>query len=71
MFIESYFCREVMAHEKLLNMSSRVDWKVNFFVKIMVLAYILFQACATDKASETDMVKEFRKNFSPFDFTLE
>ena len=37
----------------------------------MVLAYILFQACATDKASETDMVKEFRKNFSPFDFTLE
>ena len=31
MFIESYFCREVMAHEKLLNMSSRVDWKVDFF----------------------------------------
>jgi len=49
------FGREVMAHEKLLNMSSRIDWK----------------ACATDKASETDMVKEFRKNFSPFDFTLE
>merc|ERR1719244_797989 len=49
------FGREVMAHEKLLDMSSRVDWK----------------ACVTDKASETDMVKEFRKNFSPFDFTLE
>jgi len=44
-----------MAHEKLLDMSSRVDWK----------------ACVTDKASETDMVKDFRKNFSPFDFTLE
>merc|ERR1711872_598063 len=45
------FGREVMAHEKLLDMSSRVDWKV----------------CVTDKASETDMVKYFRKNFSPFD----
>ena len=61
-----------MANEKLLNMSSRVDWKVDFRLYYKSKSQnILFQACATDKASETDMVKEFRKNFSPFDFTLE
>jgi len=49
------FGREVMADQKLLNMKDRIDWKV----------------CATDKATETEVTKEFRKKFEPFDFTLE
>jgi len=49
------FGREVMADPRLLNLESRVDWKV----------------CVTDKATETETVKEFRKQFAPFDFTLE
>ena len=42
-------------HPRLLDMAERVDWK----------------ACSQAKEEETEMTKQFRKKFSPFDFTLE
>lgn len=49
------FGREVMADKRLLDLEARVDWKV----------------CSTDKETETEAVKQFRKIYQPFDFTLE
>ena len=69
-------CREVMADQKLLNMKDRIDWKVPTAVLTIMLLKTKFvtlalQVCATDKATETEVTKEFRKKFEPFDFTLE
>jgi len=47
------FGREVLADSKLLDMEDRVDWKT----------------CSMSKEEETECTKEFRKSFSPFDFT--
>ena len=44
-----------MADKRLLDLEARVDWKV----------------CSTDKETETEAVKQFRKIYQPFDFTLE
>jgi len=49
------FGREVMSNGQLLDMEDRVDWKT----------------CQVSKEEETEMTKEFRKMFSPFDFTME
>merc|ERR1719244_356847 len=49
------FGREVMADKKLLDMEDRVDWKI----------------CVTNKDDEIEATKQFRKNFSQFDFTAD
>jgi hypothetical protein len=49
------FGREALAHQLVLNMPDRVDWKT----------------CQTAKSQETEMVAEFRKVFKSFDFTLD
>eukprot|EP00088_Acartia_fossae_P069650 TRINITY_DN9155_c0_g1_i3.p1 TRINITY_DN9155_c0_g1~~TRINITY_DN9155_c0_g1_i3.p1 ORF type:complete len:523 (+),score=146.82 TRINITY_DN9155_c0_g1_i3:40-1608(+) len=49
------FGRDVLCGPDLLDMPDRVDWR----------------NCQLSKEEETDQVKEFRKKFSPFDFTME
>ena len=64
-----------MSNGQLLDMEDRVDWKTCQVSKvrkdgpqkvfILTLINIWFQE------EETEMTKEFRKMFSPFDFTME
>jgi len=49
------FGREVVANTQLLDLEDRVDWKT----------------CQVSKDEETEMTKEFRKMFAPYDFTME
>lgn len=49
------FGRDVLCGDKLLDLPERVDWK----------------SCKLDKDEETEQTKQFRKQFSQFDFTLE
>lgn len=49
------FGREVVGNTQLLDMEDRVDWKT----------------CQVSKDEETEMTKEFRKMFTPYDFTME
>ncbi|XP_069681635.1 CWF19-like protein 1 [Periplaneta americana] len=48
------FAREVLANEELLNMVDRADWR----------------DCKITKEEETELAKNFRTAFEPFDFTL-
>lgn len=49
------FGREVLASTEILNLPDRIDWR----------------ECQESKEKETEMTKEFRKLFEPYDFTLE
>jgi len=50
-----WFCfREVLASEELLDMANRADWR----------------DCKMTREEETELTKNFRSVFEPFDFTL-
>ena len=50
-----HFGREVLCCPNLLDLEDRIDWR----------------ECKGTKEEETEMTKEFRKKFQPFDFTLD
>ena len=47
-------CRDVLAHDSLLDLPERVDWR----------------DCKLPKQKETEITQAFRQTFQPFDFTL-
>ena len=48
-------CREVLASEAILNIPEKADWR----------------QCQTSKDEEEALARRFRKDFEPFDVTLD
>ena len=49
------FCREVLASEAILNIPDKSDWR----------------KCQISKEEEETLARRFRKDFEPFDFTVD
>lgn len=54
-FLFFVLCREVLASEAILNIPEKADWR----------------QCQTSKDEEEALARRFRKDFEPFDFTLD